>query len=215
MKKALSAFDLDQTLLTANSSFLFCRYLCKKGIFPLFALYKSVFYYLWHTFFGLSLEELHKKAFDALLKGYSLPMLQQESLLFVQEHLEGLYYAPAMQRLKQAKERGEYTVVLSSSPSFLVKPIAEVLGVDEWEASEYVVDKDLRLCQIQRVLGGHEKAVCVGKLLERLGIDRKESTAYSDSHWDLPFLQSTGRAVAVQPSWVLRRVANKLGWEKI
>lgn len=215
MRKAISAFDLDRTLVTVNSSFLFCLYLCKKGVFPRFALCKAVFYYIWHTFFGLSLEELHKRAFDALLRGYPLSMLEEESKNFVKDRLHTIYYLPGIARLKKVKDLGEYTVLLSSSPSFLVKPIAEALGVDEWEASEYTVDKDLRLCQIQRVLGGEEKALCLAKLLERLGIDRKDSTAYSDSRWDLPFLEAAGKVVVVQPDWTLRRMANKLRWEKI
>jgi phosphoserine phosphatase len=38
------------------------------------------------------------------------------------------------------------------------------------------------------------------------------STAYSDSHTDLPFLEAVGHPVAVNPDRKLRRIASQRGW---
>ena len=38
------------------------------------------------------------------------------------------------------------------------------------------------------------------------------STAYSDSHTDVPFLEVVGNPVAVNPDRALRRVAQERGW---
>ena len=38
------------------------------------------------------------------------------------------------------------------------------------------------------------------------------STAYSDSHTDLPFLEAVGNPVAVNPDRELRRIAEERGW---
>jgi phosphoserine phosphatase len=52
----------------------------------------------------------------------------------------------------------------------------------------------------------------VRELAAREGIDLARSTAYSDSHTDLPFLEAVGHPVAVNPDRELRRLAAERGW---
>ena len=51
------------------------------------------------------------------------------------------------------------------------------------------------------------------ELAEREGLDLAASTAYSDSHTDLPFLEAVGNPVAVNPDRALAQVAAERGWE--
>ena len=50
-------------------------------------------------------------------------------------------------------------------------------------------------------------------MAEREGFDLAASTAYSDSHTDLPFLEAVGNPVAVNPDRELARIAAERGWE--
>jgi phosphoserine phosphatase len=50
------------------------------------------------------------------------------------------------------------------------------------------------------------------EVAQREQIDLAASTAYSDSHSDLPFLEAVGHAVAVNPDRALRRCAAARGW---
>ena len=59
-----------------------------------------------------------------------------------------------------------------------------------------------------RPLHAENKARCI----QELGYDLGESTAYSDSHTDLPFLEAVGHPVAVNPDRALRRIAGERGW---
>jgi phosphoserine phosphatase len=52
----------------------------------------------------------------------------------------------------------------------------------------------------------------VGELAAAEGIDLAESTAYSDSASDVPFLEVVGHAVAVNPDRKLRGIAAERGW---
>jgi phosphoserine phosphatase len=52
----------------------------------------------------------------------------------------------------------------------------------------------------------------VRELAAEDGIDLAASTAYSDSHTDLPFLEAVGHPVAVNPDRALRRVARDRRW---
>jgi phosphoserine phosphatase len=52
----------------------------------------------------------------------------------------------------------------------------------------------------------------VRELAAREGYDLAQCTAYSDSHTDLPFLETVGHPVAVNPDRALRRIAAQRSW---
>jgi phosphoserine phosphatase len=93
-----------------------------------------------------------------------------------------------------------------------VDPLAAELGFDGAIGSLCeVVDgrytgRSLRACH------GPGKADAVRVLAAAEGIDLALSTAYSDSHTDLPFLEAVGRPVAVNADRELRRIARERGW---
>jgi phosphoserine phosphatase len=47
------------------------------------------------------------------------------------------------------------------------------------------------------------------------GLDLSASTAYSDSHTDVPFLEAVGHPVAVNADRRLKRIARVRGWPTI
>jgi phosphoserine phosphatase len=57
-------------------------------------------------------------------------------------------------------------------------------------------------------LHAENKAACI----RELDFDLAASTAYSDSHTDLPFLEAVGRPVCVNPDRALRRIAAERRW---
>jgi phosphoserine phosphatase len=59
---------------------------------------------------------------------------------------------------------------------------------------------------------GDGKAAAVRELAALEGFDLDASTAYSDSHTDLPFLDAVGNPVVVNPDRQLRRIAEDRGW---
>jgi phosphoserine phosphatase len=63
-----------------------------------------------------------------------------------------------------------------------------------------------------RRLDGRTKAEAVAELATVDGIDLAESTAYSDSASDVPFLEAVGHPVAVNPDRRLRAIARERGW---
>jgi HAD superfamily hydrolase (TIGR01490 family) len=211
----ISAFDLDRTLIQTNSSFSFCKYLIRKCILPISSLFSALFYEIQHRFFDLSLTDLHYHLFKKILQGRSLDSLAVHVKPFLKESLSQFFYPPALSRLKEAKAQGHYTVLLSSSPSFIVGPIAEFLKVDEWKASVYGVDKEGKLSQIISLIQGEEKGQYLSQLSHQLGIEKEAIAAYSDSFLDLPFLLSAGVAIAVNPDRKLRRFSSENQWQII
>ncbi len=209
-----STFDLDHTLINGNTSFEFCRYLVRSKILPKSALLYAGIVYLKHRFYGLSLEEMHKLIFQKMLLGLHLPTLEKHVETFIKKHLLGRLYMPAVAYLRRAQQLGHYTAILSSSPSFIVKPIAKFFKVDEYRASEYEVDHQKRFSKIGFVLQGRDKARFVQDLRKK-DIDQQNVIAYSDSHLDIPFLLSAGYAVIVNPDRKLLRFSKKRNWSMI
>lgn len=191
----------------------FCRYLVSRGLLAPTTLLHSAFYYFRHTFLNMTLSELHTRVFEKFLRGRTLESLEQEVDGFLGAYLEGAFYVPAVRQLKLAQHLGHYTLILSNSPHFLVRKIAEAIGVNHWKATEYAVDKQQRLCHIASIMQGEEKASCVLKAAEELGVAASHITAYSDSIWDLPLLLAAGTAVAVHPDSKLRAYSKEHDWK--
>jgi HAD superfamily hydrolase (TIGR01490 family) len=213
--KHISAFDLDHTLVSSNSSVLFYRYLVSKGFYRSISLLKAVFYSLRHHFFNLSLTRLHEKVFERFLKGAPLSLVQEEVAEFLKKDFYRFLYVPTFERLRLAQHQGHHTVILSNAPSFLVGPIAEYLEVNEWASSQYTVDDEGNFEMIGSILLGEGKARYIAELAKTNEVALEGITAYSDSHLDLPFLQTAGIPVAVNPSPRLLKVSKQNSWEII
>ncbi|MBS0620027.1 MAG: haloacid dehalogenase-like hydrolase [Verrucomicrobia bacterium] len=212
MPRHLVVFDLDRTLVRGNSSFDFCKFLVKSDVLPLAALLYSCVCYAQHALFKMPLEELHRKIFESCLQGRSLPALQEQLTPFLASYLPSMLYQPALEKLRLSQHLGHHTLVLSNGPSFLVEKFAEALGVDEWYATEYAVDKEQKLCHIAKVMLGEDKALQLSATAKRLGIDRTEITAYTDSALDLPMLLAAGNPVVVNPRAAFYRLSSKRNW---
>lgn len=209
MSRKIAAFDLDGTLLTKNSSFAFCRFLCRKGFFSYLDLTFCSLLYLGHKCSLVNLQRLHQKVFNRLFKGKSFFAFQPFLQEFLQEEVDKLWYQPALDELLGYQGRGVDCIVLSNSPRFIVEAIASRVGVNHVFATEYAFDREGILLNLSRLVDGDQKK----NKIEQLGAT--VSIAYSDSHLDLPFLDSTQIAVAVNPTWQLKKIARKRGWKII
>ena len=105
--------------------------------------------------------------------------------------------------------------IFSSSPDFIVAPIARRLQVDYWVASRYQTNKAGRFQNIATIVQGQEKARLLRNWVHSLGLDLSDSIAYSDSIADLAFLSAAGHAIGVNPDRSLRALCRKEGWEVI
>src|SRR6185312_17504164 len=102
--------------------------------------------------------------------------------------------------------------VVSGSLQEIVEHVATDLGFDGAIGSQCEIVDGRYTGKPLRIALGEEKAECLRELAGREGFDLAASTAYSDSHGDLPFLEAVGHAVAVNPDRALRRCAAERGW---
>lgn len=211
----ISAFDLDHTLVRGNSSASFCMYLYKQGVLPFSTVIHSVLYSLRHRFLGMTLAELHHSVFNKMLRGKPLEMLEKYMDKFVQEYIEDSLYMPAVTRLKEAQNKGHYTMILSNAPSFLVERFAKFFNVHAFHATEYAIDENNRFQKIKRILEGKDKAKLLQNMAKKMGVIIDKVSSYSDSFLDLEFLEAAGNPVAVNPDKKLRAISQKNEWRII
>ncbi len=208
----IAVFDLDYTLVTCNSSYWFCNFLHRQKVFPTWALCRAYWHCLRYKFSSKELKLLHSELFHSILKGLSMDNLKKFIVPYVRDCILANLYFPVFQELRLAQHCGTYTVIMSSSPSFLVSQAALALDVDEWIATDYEVDHSQRLVSIRNFIDGEAKAVALQKLAKKRDIPLEEVVAYSDSYRDLPLLQLAGKAVAVNPDAKLEAVSLENKW---
>lgn len=211
----MSLFDLDHTLLNKNSSFQFGIYLYRQKVLPLSSVLYYVSCYSFHKLSFLSLQKLHRKIFSRLFLGKSSSKFIQLAEAFVKEKFESMLYFPAVRELEEAKKSGHFTAIFSSSPDFLVSLIARRFKVHEWVATRLHKDDKGHFSTLSEVVEGKLKSHYLRSLSQKLNIQPKDFTAYSDSYHDLPFLNAAGIAIGVNPDRRLKQICKKNQWQII
>lgn len=212
---ALSVFDLDHTLIDKNSSLQFGRFLFRRGHISPYLLCQLLFYYFRHKVFGLDIEVLHRKAVQSFIGSCDKKELDIWARDFFKERGEELLCPPIVELLRKAQSSGHYTLLLSSSPSFIVQPFAEYFAVDEWKGSQYSIHSNCAKASVFHTINGKDKLQITQAVAEKLSISMDKVTAYTDSILDLPLLEAVGTAVGVNPDRELKDVCIKRQWETI
>lgn len=161
------------------------------------------------------MQALHEKTFSTIFKGQSKAVVDLYVLQLLEQQLSKLIYLPAYKRLQEAARKGEYIVLLSSSPDFIVGPIAKKFSVNRWCSSVYKTNSDGFFEYVESIMQGKEKADFITSLVKELAMEDSTLTVYTDSYLDMPLLELADRAIAVKPDRKLRRTCSQYSWEVI
>lgn len=211
----LDVFDLDKTLLKVNCSYRFGAFLYRSNFFSFGSLLCNLMDYARHKWLGLPLEQLHARSFDRLFKRKKAEKLFYLVDQFLNESLAGMLNPLVFERLKGSLYKGDYVLILSSSPDFLVQEIARRLKVTAAEGTIYEVDSDGKMAKLGHVMDGRNKAKVVVDLAQQLQIPVSEITVYTDSYLDLPLLEIAGKSIGVNPDFRLKKLCKDNDWEII
>jgi HAD superfamily hydrolase (TIGR01490 family) len=110
------------------------------------------------------------------------------------------------------RAQGHRVYIVSAALQEIVDALVADLGLDGGIGTVCEVVDGSYTGRALRPLHGKAKAEALRELAASEGLDLAASTAYSDSHSDLPFLEAVGHPVAVSPDRALRRVAQERGW---
>lgn len=211
---ALALFDLDNTLLSDDSDFLWGCFLVDKGLVD-----KTTYDEANQRFYA-EYKQGKLDIFEFL--AFSLKPLTQFSMMelatlhneFMQLHISSAMTQKGISQIQQHRDKGDITVIITATNSFVTGPIAKAFKVDDLIATEPEIIDGQYTGQVAGTpcfQGG--KITRLNQWLANTPHDLKDSVFYSDSHNDLPLLEIVTTAIAVDPDDELKLVAQQRGWE--
>ncbi len=214
---AAAFFDLDRTLLRRSSALALAGSFRDRGLISRSQLAKAAAWQLLFVLYGASHETVRRAAEDGLmvLRGSTPDELRRLVAEALEPVLRPLVYAEPLYLVEQHRERGDAVYIVSATLQEIVQAIADDLGFDGALGTVCEVRDGAYTGHAVRALHAENKALSVRELAATHGYDLGECTAYSDSHTDLPFLETVGWPVAVNPDRELRRTAVERGWPVI
>ena len=214
MARAAAFFDLDRTLLRRSSALALAGSFREHGVIGRGQLAKAAAWQLLFAARGASAETVRKAAEDGLmvLKGFRVDDLRNLVATAMEPVLKPLVYQEPLHLVARHRERGEPVYIVSATLQEIVEELARELGFDGAIGSTCEIVDGVYTGRSLRGAHGEGKAAAIRELAEEAGLDLAASTAYSDSHTDLPFLEAVGNPVVVNPDRELRRIAVERGW---
>lgn len=209
----LAIFDLDNTLLSGDSDYLWCRFLMAQGIIDA-AEYEAANERFLAEYRAGTLD------IDAFLRFVLAPLahieperlakLQQE---FLETRIRPIIPETARSLLQEHRERGDQLLIITATNRIVTGPIAADLGVTDLLATEVeIVDGWVTGCPTGIPCFQHGKVKRLEAWLADHPNDYAATWFYSDSHNDLPLLEQVNYPVAVDPDPQLRRIAIERDW---
>ena len=210
MPGAAAFFDLDRTLLRRSSALALAPAFRARKLISRGQVAKAAAWQLLFVLRGVSAEAVKRAAEDGLvvLRGFSPQEMQALVVESMEQVLKPLVYAESLDLVDLHRSRGEPVYIVSATLQEIVQVIADDLGFDGALGTLCEVEDGKYTGRSIRPLHAENKARCI----KELDYDLAASTAYSDSHTDLPFLEAVGHPVAVNPDRRLRRIASQRGW---
>ena len=207
-------FDLDRTLISRSSSLSLAPAFHRRGLLRRRDRTKARLAQLVFVRYGAGTSRVGQTAESAMafLKGLPVDVMRE----IVQEAMGSAFrphvYRDALDLVERHRERGERSFIVSAALQEIVDALVAELGLDGGLGSSAEVEDGVYTGRLERRLDGKAKAEAIAELAAAEGIDLGESTAYSDSASDVPFLEAVGHPVAVNPDRRLRAIAAERSW---
>lgn len=209
----LALFDLDNTLITHDSDFLWGQFLVDNNIVD-----------------AQEYEEKNRQFFEDYEKGtldidsylkFSLRPLTRfptDQLYawrsqFVEQVIKPLIAPGTPKLLQKHREQGDTLMIISATNLFITQPIAELLEVPHILSTEPEMLNGIYTGEyIGQPTFKEGKVDALNDWLKENHMDLQGSSFYSDSHNDLALLNQVEHPVAVNPDEQLRQAAENGDW---
>jgi HAD superfamily hydrolase (TIGR01490 family) len=205
-------FDMDKTLIAENSGTLYMKYRYERGEVSAWDLARGLGAYLRYKAGVLDIERW-TKGMLAEFKGQSELALTREANRWFKEMVVQTVYPEAVEVVESHKREGHVVAIVSGATRFVVKPLAEHLGIRHFLYTRLEVE-DGRFTGrvIEPICFEEGKIYWLQQFIEEQEIDLAKSFFYTDSITDMPLLELVGHPVVTNPDPFLYRAAVKRRW---
>lgn len=213
---SLAIFDLDNTLLNGDSDHAWGEFLIEKGMVDaIFYKESNDRFYREYQLGKLDIHRYVEFALEPLTRHdrAELDVLHAE---FMRDRIIPMRLKKADALLAEHRAKADYLLIITATNSFVTRPIASLLGVDDIIATDPEFDGRRFTGRIVGTPSFREgKVTRLKQWLQSNQHSLKGSWFYSDSQNDLPLLELVDNPVAVDPDETLRAEAIKRGWRVI
>jgi HAD superfamily hydrolase (TIGR01490 family) len=212
----LAIFDLDETLISSDSDYLWGEFVVEKGLVDERThRKKNREFYDQYKRGTLDIDAYLRFSCSVLasLETAELHRLRDE---FIETRIKPLVLPGAVRRVEAHRARGDFLLVVTSTIEFLTRPIVDLFRIEtliapipEQRKGEYTGE----------IVGtpsfGPGKVERLRRWMEGRPFSLNQSYFYSDSINDLPLLELVKHPVAVDPDESLKREAESRNWKII
>lgn len=211
----LSIFDLDNTLIGADSDVLWTDFLVESGVLSEGDRRESERFYQQYEDGNMDIADFLSFQLRPLAENDPQD-LERWRRRFLAEKIVPVVLPGARRLLRECRGRGHELLIITATNRFITAPIADLLGVENLLATEAEMAGG-------RYTGRSAGIPCFqeGKIrrleawLAGNGFRDVETWFYSDSRNDIPLLEHVSHPVAVDPDPYLSRYAEERGWPQI
>ncbi|NQZ52669.1 MAG: HAD family hydrolase [Piscirickettsiaceae bacterium] len=211
---ALAIFDLDNTLLSGDSDYLWGQFLVENNIVD-----------------GTWYQQANQDFYDQYLAGtmdifeflaFQLKPLADNSLVdlhrwrkqYLTEKIEPILLLEGRSFIAQHQQQGDTLLIITATNSFITTPIAEKLGIQNLIATEPEIVDGIYTGKVTGTPSYQQgKVERLMDWLNKHSQTLEGSYFYSDSHNDLPLLNLVDHPIAVDPDPKLQAIAQQKDWK--
>ncbi|MEY3009348.1 MAG: HAD family hydrolase [Candidatus Nanopelagicaceae bacterium] len=212
----IAFFDVDNTLTRGSTLYFLGRGMYNRGFFNKRDVGAWVLANIRFRMTGTEksevIERFQKSATD-FIAGHKVDEIRIIGEEIYNEFVSPSLWGGTMALAKKHLDAGDEVWLVTASPQDFAELIADKLGFTgalgtraETKDGKYTGNL------IGNLLHGKEKARAVSDLVNSRNIEIRDCFAYSDSHNDLPLLESVGHPNAINPDAKLRIISFSSGW---
>ena len=208
----LALFDLDETLLSGDSDYLWGQHLVEQGVVDQTEYEQTNReFYEQYKQESLDIEEFCRFAFKPLSQ-HPLEKLKQWRADFVENKIKPIMLQKGKELLQYHRERGDTLVIITATNNFITQPIAELYQVDQLIATRPSMKDGVYTGELEAASFAADKPIRLQEWLATTTLNLSGSYGYSDSCNDIPLLETVEFPHAVDPDDTLRAHAEKHAW---
>lgn len=214
--KRAAFFDVDNTLIRGSTIYFIGRGMYQRGYFTKKDISRFVLANLRFRLTGKENKEeiaRYQKSATDFIGGHSVKDIEAIAQEIYDEYVSPAIWQGTIEIAQKHLSNNEEVWLVTAAPEDMAVLIAKRLGLTGALGSKAEIKDGVYTgAMLGTLLHGKEKVIAVQDLAQRTGLNLAECYAYSDSHNDLPLLQSVGHPSAINPDAILGLRAMAEGW---